>query len=522
MPTSTTTVRYCPPRDLHAEEEGMLSLASLFVVLAFLVLIGLMANVGLTTSRKLETQNAADSVAYSGAVEMARGMNSVTAVNHLIGELMAMVVLIHTLGGDELDQGKDGPSTPFGLDEALDVAYDLAEGVGFDALPQPYGDAYDEASQDSSVGGAIYDARMRLKMVLAWAYEAHFFGGVIAKGQYIPIVGPILKGLSIGVCSAALAFEVKVYQECKTLDALEQMAQKLETIKEKLRDTVVPALYKYQTVLVNAAPFQAVAAANATASPNLTDVSLYPPWPLLQLPVMTEPDSVSVERSQLMRATTPWVQWWRQPWIDFGKDALLLSRFGKYFEDRSTQYTLSIIKKQRDDNDIKLYVMKPDPQGSGNTYPKTYEPWTYAAQSSQVDQMFTVVGMAHRRAAIVAGSGIFRQENPQGMVCYAQAMFYNANPQRRGSGDDNTQPTAGWDTLNWDGTVAIPEYPGPAPQSDDTSIITPSTPQPLIRLNWQSKLVPTTRLTEASAFQRGAIGDVLRRTIPESPLGRTH
>src|SRR5690348_4479264 len=117
IPSSTSA------RSLHESEEGMLSLVSLFVVLGFLVLIGLLANAGRVTSRKLETQNAADSVAYSAGVEMGRGMNFVTAINHLVGELTALVVLIHTLGGDELDQGKEPPPTPALLKTALETTY---------------------------------------------------------------------------------------------------------------------------------------------------------------------------------------------------------------------------------------------------------------------------------------------------------------------------------------------------------------------------------------------------------------
>jgi hypothetical protein len=528
LPTSAS-------RDMHRGEEGMLSLASLFVVLGFLVLIGLLANAGTVTSRKLETQNAADAVAYSASVEMARGMNSVTAVNHLIGELTALVVLIHTLGGDELDQGKDPPPTPFLLKAWLIGAYYAAKGVDFDAFPQVYDDAYEEASKESQVGGAIYDARKRLKMVLAWAYQTHFFGDMIAKGQYIPIVGPILEAFGDSICAAAYTFELKVWQECKILNVLEDLARQLQNVKVFMRDVVVPGLYNYEKFLiVPAAPVNAIDATRAVQAPNLADdVSLYPPWPLvnLNLPVEPEPDDVSVERSQLMRASTPWVQWWRQPWMDFGKDVLLLSRFANYFETRSTEYSLSIVKSLKQDKGINLYVMSnPDPQGRR----KTFEPWTFADTpsgdtggregSKMADRMFSVVGLAQRRAPDVMGRGIFRyQENPDGMVCYAQAMVYNANPQVRGSGDDNWQPTAGWDTLNWAGPA--PEYPGPVPDGDPAP--TPTTPQPLIRLNWQSKLVPTSseRLTEATAaalLQGGAIPKVLWRTQVWGESARTH
>jgi hypothetical protein len=546
-------------RELHGKEEGMLSLASLFVVLGFLVLIGLLANAGMTASRKLETQNAADSVAYSAGVEMARGMNSITAVNHLIGELTALAVLIHTLGGDDLYNGTSPPKTPADLKYLLDGFNDAAQDISEEAIPPVYGQAYDAVKDDPDVGGAIYYSRIRLKLVLAWALEVHIIGGLIVD------VGKALEGFfGLGfaieaagdaICAAAWAFEFKVWSESKTLDVVEDVAKGLKDLRveKTIREGIVPFLYKYQDGFVNggldptfSTPWKAKDAAEATQAPNLADeVSLYPTWPFLQLPVMKNKDfdTNNPQRSQLMRATTPWVQWWRQEWIDFGKDALLLSRFAYQFERFSTRYSLDIVNSLLNDKHIYLYVMSnPDPQGQG----KTFEPWTYADQpngdtggragSKMADRMFCVVGMAHRPAPPVASpfvgtSALFRQENAGGMACYAQAMFYNANPQIRNSGTQDLQPIAGWDTLNWgvdnqNQPVRVPEYPGPVPPGDDTP--TPTTPQPIIRLNWQSKLVPTTRLVEATAYQvllqPGLTSNVLRRAQTELPLNlaKTH
>jgi hypothetical protein len=506
-------------RRLDEGEEGMLSLVSLFVVLGFLVLIGLLANAGLVAARKVETQNAADSVAYSASIEMARGMNSITAINHLIGELTAVVIMVHTLGGDDLDKGKK-PSTPQSLQQPLKDSYEAAKDICKVSSDVPVlEDAYDEAKKDSQVGGAIYDSRMRLKKVLTWAFEAHAVGAGIAAGKDIPYIGPILEAIGDGISGSAVVFEAKVDQECRTLDLLEQLDKDaLNPLKKLVRDVFIKILYEYGTATVFATPFEAGKAIGAIGAPNLADCSSFPPSILLELPVTKEPAQLDdPKKSQLIRAATPWVQWWRQPWMDFGKRALLLSRFACAVETRSTQYTLSIVKSLKEDKSINLYVLKDlDLNGSG----KTHERWTYSQNSSRADQLFTVVGFAHRPAPDVASGGIFRQENPDGIVCYAQAMFYNANPQQRDSGDKNWQPTAGWDTLNW--ANRVPEYPGPVPSGDDCP--TPTTPQPRIQLNWQCKLIPTTRLTEAALFQTGPIGRVLRRTLPDEvfKLPRTH
>jgi hypothetical protein len=282
-------------------------------------------------------------------------------------------------------------------------------------------------------------------------------------------------------------------------------------------------LYGYGEIIVETTPIQAMEAVNKMGEPNQADCALFPSllsFPLLELPVQKEPQQPnSPVKSQLMRATTPWVQRWRQAWMDFGKRALILSRFACAVEDRSTQYTATIVKSLREDKSIQLYILKDLDLNSSD---KTHEKWM--SDSSEADKLFTVVGLAHRTAPpvaspVVSGGGIFRQENPDGFVCYAQAMFYNANPQTPGSGGNGTQPTAGWDTLNWSNQV--PEYR--TDHSDDAGT-TPNTPQPLIQLNWQCKLVPTTRLTDATPFQTGPIGSVLWRNIitSETPLARTH
>jgi hypothetical protein len=53
-------------------EEGSVSLISLVVVFAFLLLCAIL-NTGWVVTRKLETQNAADAAANAASVEMARG-----------------------------------------------------------------------------------------------------------------------------------------------------------------------------------------------------------------------------------------------------------------------------------------------------------------------------------------------------------------------------------------------------------------------------------------------------------------
>src|SRR5262249_20721176 len=90
--------------DLHGEE-GSVTLVSLVVAFTLLLILALLVNSGYAVTRKIETQNAADASATAASVELARGMNAITATNHLIGELEALVVLHHSFGGFHLDMG---------------------------------------------------------------------------------------------------------------------------------------------------------------------------------------------------------------------------------------------------------------------------------------------------------------------------------------------------------------------------------------------------------------------------------
>jgi hypothetical protein len=164
---------------------------------------------------------------------------------------------------------------------------------------------------------------------------------------------------------------------------------------------------------------------------------------------------------------------------------------------------------------LNLYVLNDlDVQNSD----KGQEPWTRADGSRRADELFCYVGFAHRPAApLIITPWIFRQPNPDGYVTYAQAMIYNANPQT-GAVDAKTQPVVGWDTLNWSNQV--PEYSDDEPQPPDYP--TDPLPEPQIKLNWQAKLVPTTRLQDAAAWQPGVIGGTLSRMPLDVTLASVH
>jgi hypothetical protein len=511
-------------------EGGMLSLASLFVLLGFLLLFSLLSNVGRTVTRKLETQNAADAVAASSGNELARGLNSITAANHLIGELQALCVIHHGFGGDELDGLSSAQRTPYDIQESLQVSYSLAAALSAAGGIRPVQAEYNAVRQEPRTGAAIRDSRLRLKQVMTWAYIAHAVGGIFVDLSWIPYVGPILRGFGMLTEAAALTIETKVYQEWLTLDGLELLARGLMPVKRLLQSVVIPGCYLYTRpgILLDA-PVKAEQAARDVSRRHNTEgwlfpgATIQPSLPLLHLPVTSEPQTLRhPERSQLVRASSPWIQYWRVPILRFGEDALLLSRFRHFYHARTDEFTLLLAKRQKESGVHVNLLILDDLDQDGQD--KGQEPWTKRNGSARADELFSTIGFAHRPRHAMNSSPLFRQSNPDGLVAYAQVMLYNANPQPTTRPAAQQQPVVGHDTLNWDN--AVPEAANPGYNANTNVSPIPSIAEPKIRINWRARLVPTTRLGAKVVGQPEDVGTRVLRGIPLIPgldsVGRTH
>jgi hypothetical protein len=525
-------IRCCRPlRRCHHDEGGQLSILTLVVLLCVLILLCLVVNAAHVVRHKLEAQNAADAIAISAATHMARGMNAITAANHIIGELHALVILHQALGGEALDEGNSDDRTDSQLATMLTVAY--YDGYLWSSMTpvRIFEDAYDSVSEDVTVEAAIGDARKHLKKVLTYAYLAHALCAKIdLVGQMIPYVGYLLRAIGIPGEIAAYTVQVKTLQEWKTLDGLESMASGLVSIKKLIRDVAIPAVYLYSRTQQYQPQLRADSAAAQLAKYHLVEGSLYPKpystYPLLQMPVTTESSRTrgeDVTRTQLMRACVPWVHYWRLGTLRFGDDFLRLSHFKSYYVRYTQEMLISETVRAREASPaINLLVMQ---DGDVLRMDKGTEPWTRADQADLVDRRFSVMGFALRPKPFLAAPAYFEEPNADGIAAYAQAMIYNANPQRPQRRDRERQAEIGWDTLNWIGND-LPEWEAgndPAPRENTpTSYFSARAPSPRIRVNWQALLVPSTQVSEAVFWQRGNMGKILRRTNVWSGTARTH
>jgi hypothetical protein len=194
-------------------------------------------------------------------------------------------------------------------------------------------------------------------------------------------------------------------------------------------------------------------------------------------------------RSQLIRASYPWVHYWRKPIIAGLLAACPRSLTYLTYPSYTNTYSEENCRDFRKKHGFKLYVMK------GLNVPRTdksQEAWVRADQSQTADKHFCTLGFARQREPPnVFADSFYRQTNPDGIICFAQAMIYNSNSQQspRGSGDGgDDQPRVGWDTLAWtDGAIEHSTYFGafwpPWPFATE----------PKIKLAWKAKLVPVTQ-----------------------------
>ena len=224
--------------------------------------------------------------------------------------------------------------------------------------------------------------------------------------------------------------------------------------------------------------------------------------------------------TQWVRATYPQVDAFRAPIRAWLKKWAPKSKAAEHFDKWSNRYTLVKAwqfrsgfrasksgdrvswSKKRDP--LKMLVMKDTFRG-GSRDRKGYESWAGKSSSSksEAEKLFTLIGVAHHDYEPMFSKALYPAASDSGITACAQAIFYNANQQKPGSGRGRTQEKIGWDTLNWDPDVNVPEWGAPAHQSQpkwpwEAFDGTAQQEVAKVKLNWQAKLMPvrTSRLKE--------------------------
>jgi hypothetical protein len=235
-----------------SSRKGMISIIAVLTVFTFSIIIAMMYNVGNVIRHKLELQNAADAMAKAGGVSVARIMNTVTAANHLTGEVMA-IVIYHEAFGSPSDKSEDSSD----LDTILEITKTINEGVktAADAVSAPYPAipeeliAYEKVHAKIESNYAIRDAKLTLKilypqMVILPKILSHILQACFP----IPIFGPPIYGIGELGYLAAHAIDLKFYQESVTLDALEVAAKAMQPLAKTMY-TLAPRIRNLSKVV---------------------------------------------------------------------------------------------------------------------------------------------------------------------------------------------------------------------------------------------------------------------------------
>ncbi len=71
-----------------------MSIVSVFAFMILAMLLGMVMNVAYQVDGKVKMQNAADAATYSGGIVIARGMNTLAFMNHLLCDVFATTAIL--------------------------------------------------------------------------------------------------------------------------------------------------------------------------------------------------------------------------------------------------------------------------------------------------------------------------------------------------------------------------------------------------------------------------------------------
>jgi hypothetical protein len=240
-----------------AQRSGKISVVTTLGVLGLIIMAGYVGNVGNSVATKLQSQNAADAVTFSSAQWMARGMNAVTATNHLLGEATGLVVTIEAFGGPELDVGlSDYPDVVKTVDN---LNRELINIAAINGLPvygvTPFLTELDREFLNFTVKGVIspdderktfrafatiYDAKYTLKQATLVAMLSKVVGNVLLFVP--PPFGFATAPAGFALHAVATATITKASQEYLVLEGLQAVAFGMIPIKKTFEELVIPGL----------------------------------------------------------------------------------------------------------------------------------------------------------------------------------------------------------------------------------------------------------------------------------------
>jgi len=301
-------------RRLHAIEDGKISLSALFVALAFFVIIGFVGNAEMAVFRKLEAQNAADSMALTCATWRARGMNAVTANNHLMGELSAVAVLVEALGGPELDGQEESVKESEDMNDALNnpiapgAPIKFNEFIAFVGSPftlqlQRLDKQYVDFLQDTFTGddgkhdalATIYDGQMEMKALVWYGFITKISSNAVYLVVSVVSFGIAAPAAEVANLSVHLAIDtalLTVVKDWYLTKGVAAFASLLQQVRKQVVPITLQALSMYGDSLADRTKVRGAIESSLRTSQQQFAIESFQTFPLvrdMRLPIEREP-----------------------------------------------------------------------------------------------------------------------------------------------------------------------------------------------------------------------------------------
>lgn len=516
-------------RALDADEDGLFAVSHLATTVFLTIALLCAMNVGVSLMDRSNQQRKTDAAAESLGNWKARNLNAVVAHQHLMGELLGMVIVHHAIGGDLLDQ--QYPADTRQADQKLRMAY-IAARACRTGTP-----AYDDVSSEVLAEEALLKAHLELKELLTFVYYTKAVA--MAMQAYPPTYSA-----GVALENAAHLLELAIHTEWHVLESIRKVALSLTPIKLAILNEMLPeARDQLDRMIATYPQSQQQLVEELEGRLNLR-IHVLPSdrhLPLVEDPLArlhqppsnwqrptecdcpTEPaDNMRhqlAKVSQLARAAFPWVNYHRWPLIDKMKPLTPLSNMADHYFDHTAGVSKHLADELQRDGQLALYVLQ-DYEGPD----KAHEPWTKSSGSPAADQTFGLTVLTGVPTREPAGELLFRRPPTEMTYRISSAFTWNRQaPEEPECRIDlyckrivpSVQAKTGWDTLNWDYTAEVHELVG----FGIPSVF------PAISPGWTSRPSPTT----AARYQQlrrqqlpdwaKALSSVLPPEVPPELIG---